>query len=261
MNDFSLTPLNGGCFISRGKGRHEVRRIESNELIYCVKGSLTMFEDGKLFELHQGDYLLLRRGRQHGGMQDYPRGLTFYWLHFTGASDLLDQYSSSGHAVNPEQLAIYFQSFLAEQDALEPDQKIRALLLELIFREIARSTPTYLPEQRCPDLVMQASELIKLNFAGELSLSKAAKKLHCNAEYLGRIFQYHYGESFTAFLNRTRVEHAGKLLQNSNSSIKEIISECGFNDPAYFRRMFFRRYGTTPSAFRNFHRTGHRNTE
>ena len=187
--------------------------------------------------------------------------MTFYWLHFTGASDLLDQYPSSGHAVNPEQLAIYFQSFLAEQDALEPDQKILALLLELIFREIARSTPTYLPEQRCPLLVSQASELIKLHFAEELSLSKAAKKLHCNAEYLGRIFQYHYGESFTAFLNRTRVEHAGKLLQNTNASIKEIINECGFNDPAYFRRMFFRRYGTTPSAFRTFHRTGHRNTE
>ena len=113
MNDFNAVPLNGGRFISRGKGRHEERTIESCELIFCAKGSLTMFEEDKLFELHSGDYLLLRKGRKHGGVRDYPQGLIFYWLHFTGGSDFLDQYAPSGHAVNPEQLAIYFQSLFS----------------------------------------------------------------------------------------------------------------------------------------------------
>ncbi len=260
MNDFNAVPLNGGRFISRGKGRHEERTIESCELIFCAKGSLTMFEEDKLFELHSGDYLLLRKGRKHGGVRDYPQGLIFYWLHFTADDGLLSEFPSSGRAANPEQLAIYFQSYLSEQDALEPDKKIFSLLLELIFRELARTTQVLSPEQRCPQLVRQAEELIKLRFAEELSLSKAAKYLHCNAEYLGRVFQLHCKETFTARINRTRAEHAAKLLQNTNDSIKEIINECGFNDPAYFRRIFFRRYGSTPTAFRKFHRTGHKNT-
>ncbi|MBE6377223.1 MAG: AraC family transcriptional regulator [Lentisphaerae bacterium] len=260
MNDFNAVPLNGGRFISRGKGRHEVRTIESSELIFCIKGSLTMFEEEKLFELHPGDYLLLRKGRKHGGVRDYPPGLTFYWLHFITEEELPENLPSSGHTANPEQLAIYFQSFLAEQDAVEVDKKILSLLLELIFRELAKTTQPLSPEKRCPQLVRQAEELIKLHFPEELSLAAAAGKLHCNPEYLGRIFQHHTGETFTAKVNRTRVEHAAKLLQNTNSSIKEILNECGFNDPAYFRRIFFRRYGSTPTAFRKFHRTGHKNT-
>ena len=260
MDIFNAIPLNGGRFISRGKGRHEERVIESCELIFCVKGSLTMFEEEKLFELHQGDYLLLRKGRSHGGVRDYPAGLIFYWLHFTADDEMLSEFPASGHAANPEQLAIYFQSYLSEQDALEPDKRIFSLLLELIFRELARTTQALSPEQRCPQLVRQAEELIKLRFAEELTLSKAAKELHCNTEYLGRIFQHHYGETFTARVNRLRVEYAAKLLQNTNDSIKEIVDECGFNDPAYFRRIFFRRYGSTPTAFRKFHRTGHKNT-
>lgn len=261
MDTFSARPLNGGRFISRGKGRHAVRTIDSDELIFCVKGELAMFENGRLFELHPGDYLILRHGRRHGGLRDYPPGLSFYWLHFIGSPKMLENYPASGHAADPEQLAVYFQSFLAEQQAQNPDKRIFELLLELIFRELSRATIVHAPGKRLPQLVFQAEELIKLHFAENFSLPQAAKMLHCNPEYLGRIFNCHFQETFSSRLNRIRSEYAAKLLQNTNQSVKEIITECGFNDPAYFRRIFFRRYGTTPSAFRKFHRIGHQNTD
>ena len=220
-----------------------------------------MFENGKLFELHPGDYLILRRGRRHGGLRDYPPGLSFYWLHFIGSEEMLEKFPVSGHIANPEQLAVYFQSFLAEQQSRNPDRKIFELLLELIFRELSRTTIVHTQGKRLPQLVNQAEELLKIHFAENFSLAEAAKTLHCNQEYLGRIFHCHYQETFAARLNRLRVEYAAKLLLDTNQSVKEILGECGFNDPAYFRRVFFRRYGTTPSAFRKFHRSGHKNTD
>ena len=260
MDNFSFTPLNGGRFISRGKGRHPVRIIDSHEIILVIKGTLTMFEDGKLFELHAGDYLLLHRGKKHGGILDYPPGLSFFWLHFTGNGNTGPDIPVSGHAARPEQLSVYFQSFLAEQQEQTPDEKNKSLLLELILREISRPgtlTPAY---QQSP-LTRKAGELIKLRFADPtLTLHSAAGILHCNTEYLGKIFHLHYQESFTSLLNRTRVEYAAKLLIDSNQSVKEIFYQCGFNDPAYFRRIFFRRYSTTPTSFRKFHRNGKINT-
>ena len=139
MSELPLTPHNGGRFLSRGKGRHAVRVIDSDELIFCVKGTLTMFENGKLFELHPGDYLLLRRGRRHGGLRDYPGGLTFFWLHFVDEGGFLDDFPPFGRVARPEQLAIYFQSFLAEQQQQESDPRALKLLLELIFCELSRA--------------------------------------------------------------------------------------------------------------------------
>ena len=260
MPELPLIPHNGGRFLSRGKGRHEVRIIDSDELIFCVKGTLAMFENGRLFELHAGDYLLLRRGRRHGGLRDYPGGLTFFWLHFIDEGNCLDDFPPFGKVARPEQLAIYFQSFLAEQQLQKSDPRALKLLLELIFCELSRSVASGCSARVLPRLVHDAGELIKLHYNEDLSLRTAAKKLHCNPEYLGRIFHLHYHETFSDMLNRTRIEAAAKLLLETNWEIKEILHETGFNDPAYFRRIFFRRYSSTPTAFRKFYRNGHKNT-
>lgn len=261
MDKFPAIPLNGGRFISRGKGRHSVRKIDSDELIFCAKGTLAMFEEGKLFELHAGDYLLLRRGRKHGGLRDYPAGLTFYWLHFIDEGGVLDMLAPSGRVAHPEQLMVYFQSFLAEQQLMEPDKKNLTLLLELIMRELSRSLSNNVTSAGMSKLADKAAELIRLHFNEDISIRKASRILQCNAEYLSRIFHLNFQETFSSMLNRVRVEYAAKILLDSHASIKEIMGECGFNDPAYFRRVFFRRFGTTPTEFRKFYRTGYSNTE
>lgn len=259
---FDVIPLNGGRFISRGKGRHQVRCIDSHEIIFVIKGTLTMFEDDRYFELHAGDFLLLRPGHCHGGLLDYPPDLNFFWLHFLDRQMNTAALLPSGKTADPEQLAIYFQSFMIKQQTTPPDDTGKMLLLELILHELSRSTAAGNSETTLPQLVRKCEELIKLCFHDTtLSLHSAARKLHCNTEYLGKIFHRSHKESFTAFLNRTRVEHSAKLLHETNLSIKEIIAESGFNDPSYFRRIFLRRYAVTPTAFRKFHRTGHYNTE
>ena len=82
MSVFDIEVFNGGRFVSRGRGRHQTRKIDSDELIFCVKGSLQMFEDEELYELKAGDYLILEHGRIHGGVRDYSGGLSFFWIHF-----------------------------------------------------------------------------------------------------------------------------------------------------------------------------------
>ena len=43
--------LNAGRFISRGKGRHATRVIDSYELILVIAGTLRMFEEESEFAL------------------------------------------------------------------------------------------------------------------------------------------------------------------------------------------------------------------
>lgn len=260
MENFNIIPYQCGRFVSRGRGSHMLRTIATNELVFCVKGVLRMFEEDNIFELHPGDYYILRKGRIHGGTEKYPAGLTFFWLHFDCDEQLLDEIPQSGHAARAEQLAIYIQSYLAEQSLPEPDTKILKHLLCIIIHELKRSRSGS-NLRSVPELVRKAAAYARIHFAEPVSINDAAAEMHCSSEYLGRIFHRHFQETFSTVLNNFRAEYAAKLLIESNLSVKEIISECGFNDPAYFRRIFYRRYAASPTAFRKFHNSGHSNTD
>ena len=47
-----------------------------------------------------------------------------------------------------------------------------------------------------------------------------------------------------------RLDRARRLLAETGLLTKEIAALCGFSDQAHLTRLFARRFGTTPSAFR-----------
>lgn len=261
MSKEKLHPLNGGRFISRGRGRHPERIIESDELIVVLSGELGIYEGSSSYLLKPGEWILLRRGRRHGGLTDYGKNLSFFWLHFLAGKRLLSSLPSSGVLQRPETTGNYIQSFLMEQQSAEPDREALRLLLKLIFRELARSKELTAKESRHSPLAESADNIIKMEYSSPITVADIAEKLHCNTEYLGKIYHLQFGETLTAALNRRRMEQAAKLLINTNLSVKEIVEASGIGDPAYFRRLFHRRYASTPSRFRRMHRQSHWNTE
>ena len=83
----SVAALNGGLFVSRGKGTHPTRVIDSHELIFVRSGILELFEEERRFRLGPGEALVLWPGRRHGGAAPYPPDLSFFWIHFNIPKD------------------------------------------------------------------------------------------------------------------------------------------------------------------------------
>ena len=73
---------NAGLLVSRGRGRHPSRVIESHELIYVDSGTLPVQEGGVPHHVSAGETILLHPGVPHGGIADYRPDLRFYWIHF-----------------------------------------------------------------------------------------------------------------------------------------------------------------------------------
>jgi transcriptional regulator GlxA family with amidase domain len=55
------------------------------------------------------------------------------------------------------------------------------------------------------------------------------------------------------YLLRRRLERAQDLLLTSRAPVKQVAAEVGLPDAAYFTRVFTRRYGAAPSAYRRDH--------
>lgn len=264
-----LAALNAGLFVSRGQGIHATRTIESHELIFVRSGTLGMFEGPRRFEVRAGEALHLWPGREHGGTAPYPPDLSFYWLHFRLADaprrgkPLLElpQHARVGR---PDRLTELLRRFLDDQASGRLTPLAGALLVTLMLEELScAGAPAAAARAACgaEALAARADEFILTHFHEPVSTWDAARALGCNPDYLGRVYRRMRRRTLTEAINRARLRQARRLLLDSPKNVDEIAREAGFSEAGYFRRVFGRAEGLTPSAFRRSYARMHMNTE
>ena len=257
-----ITAFNAGYFISRGVGGHPIRVIDSYEIIYVMRGELRMFENDRQFTVPTGSALLLYPGRKHGGVGIYPVGLSFFWVHFgtgmTAAADFAASLPQQQVIAQPERMTSWFRRFLDDQERGIRSELQAELLIWLMLSEFQL---TMRPPVTGGGLAEKALEYIKVHFAEPISTATIGSHLHCNPDYLGRVFRTAYDRNITAQLVEERLRYARRQLLESAMNINEVMAACGFSDPAYFRRCFVRESGMTPSRFRRLYGKVYVNTE
>lgn len=87
-------------------------------------------------------------------------------------------------------------------------------------------------------------------YTTDVSLKKLAESYHKNEKYLGRVFKTDMGISFGEYCNSLRLEKAARMLVNEGVKIIDVALECGFNNVAYFNRLFVKSYGVSPTKYR-----------
>ncbi len=67
---------------------------------------------------------------------------------------------------------------------------------------------------------------------------------------LRTLFGQAYGMSPVQYLTELRLNRVKTLLAESDKKLSEIAVECGFGEAFYLSRVFTRRVGISPSAYR-----------
>jgi DNA-binding LacI/PurR family transcriptional regulator/AraC-like DNA-binding protein len=83
-----------------------------------------------------------------------------------------------------------------------------------------------------------------------ISRWKLADSVNVSEDYLTRIFRREMGCSLWEYLNQYRVCLAVELLTHTGDTISEIAARTGFQDQAYFCRVFKKIYGKAPGQLR-----------
>ncbi len=125
------------------------------------------------------------------------------------------------------------------------------LLLELLDDQEAR-TKVFGRDERLARQVRQALEQLSLLSMAEMPpIQRFLDQFGCSYAHIARVFQRTYGISPLGYVNALRLERAKLLLQDTSLSISEVAVRTGFDDPSYFTRLFTRRMGMNPSAYRS----------
>jgi AraC-like DNA-binding protein len=92
----------------------------------------------------------------------------------------------------------------------------------------------------------------------ELSLAQLAEHLHCCERHASRLFQELCGCSFRAHISELRLKKACALLANPKLKIIDVAIESGHSSLAFFNYRFKKRFGVTPTEWRERHATRER---
>lgn len=84
-----------------------------------------------------------------------------------------------------------------------------------------------------------------------LCRSMIADEIGISKPYLGRIFKDLVGISLSDAINDMRLKAVAEQLVTTNKSIKDLISDVGIVNQSYFTVMFKKKYGLSPSEYRN----------
>lgn len=98
--------------------------------------------------------------------------------------------------------------------------------------------------------VAEALRHIDQHLGADLANDLLAKRCGFSLDHFVRLFRRHVGQTPAQYVLERRLASAAERLVFSDDPIDTIADDCGFPDRFYFSRMFRRRMGLPPAAYR-----------
>ena len=119
---------------------------------------------------------------------------------------------------------------------------------QLPFRSLVRRQP------HADSVVRKAEEWLASHFKKSQAVASVISACGIPERTLKRRFKAATGVTLIEHVQNLRIEEAKNLLENENVAADEISAMIGYDNAAFFRRLFKRRTGLTPGAYRRMFR-------
>jgi AraC-like DNA-binding protein len=123
---------------------------------------------------------------------------------------------------------------------------VRYILANKLFVEQLATNSTYFKDPRLIDIFAYIKEQI----GGDLSNKVLANVANVSEDYVGQYFKMLTGINPQDYIEYQRMERAVQLLRTTKRSIREIGSDVGYKDTAYFCRRFKMMFGIPAGKMR-----------
>jgi len=124
-------------------------------------------------------------------------------------------------------------------------------LFAFVSRYINRSIKNEDVSNKDRSIVFHTKRMIETEFENcELSLETIAKRLFVSTSYLSRAFKFYSGRLFSEYLREVRLNHAARLLKETDMTVEKIVAQCGLKNISAFYRNFRETFDMTPQIYR-----------
>ena len=145
-------------------------------------------------------------------------------------------------------LSLYLvERFCGHEVAL---QSAKAMLIETPRTWQAGFATISLKTMHSDESIAHAQEWLHQHFHQNLSLEYAARHAGMSLRNFIRRFKQATGDSPLQYLQKLRIGAAKRLLEQDHRAMQEVCEAVGYQDVAFFRKMFQRHAGISPAAYR-----------
>ncbi len=265
QTQFSPEGLPWGVAIQKDSASFLYHWHDAVEILLGVTGKTEVGIVGQSYTLREGDIVIIGPQESHCVFPE------------SGSTHLALDFEPSVIFTNPN-LASYANSFsMVESHSVlwspESRECIKSLLEAmyqinqdrepgwelLIFSKlmeitayVVRDLPSRDLQKQGPNenMIRRALEYLSRHYLEEITAKDCAQSLGFNASYFSHSFHKQVGVSFHQYLVDLRLNQAEWLLRNTNSPIPYISEKSGFSSVKTFYRVFQKRNGKSPGAFR-----------
>jgi AraC family transcriptional regulator len=237
--------------------------------LFLLKGKLSCDLGGRVFELAEGDALLLDPGASAvaKGQEAELLSLTLLPSLMLDGAVRMRLISAGSNVIFSEnvvrgnqRLTRLAREWAAELMQEEAGQEL--VVAALVEQTIVQLLRHHSNMRRSPELelsraglvdrrIRRAVELMHARLAESLPLEEIASAAHLSPFHFARLFKKLTGATPHAYLANLRAARARTLLAETDLSITEVSARVGYDSPSHFAKAFRRATTLSPSAFRN----------
>ena len=237
------------------------------ELFYVRRGHKRYIINGISYDLSAHEFALISPGDVHRSvsLDNLPQSrliLYFSREYFVRWQDIIERRKMFSRLVSgkltvpPEQLLavskLTDRISMLDNDDLGDElayARMQCMMFELLC--FIMDMPKAAAKTIDNPIISSVVKYIEQNYSCALTLEATAREVYITPSYLSSLFMKCTGENFNSYLRKIRLERALELIENSDKSISEIASDCGFSSPNYFKDVFRRTYGVSPREYRH----------
>lgn len=225
---------------------------EDWSLFYCEAGRMyfedCMLQTGELWiyePLTPQKYVILHQDRT-----------VYRYLHFTG-TDVGNIFSALGipyrtpvQPTNKISMELFdeLKSNILNNDAVS-NIRSECLILRLLLQLSAVQ-----PKKTEINVMKHVTETMAHTFSENYDAKKFADMLHISESRFNHVFKEVVGIPPHLYYTKLRIDHACRLLSDTDIKIKNIAEYSGYPDSLYFTQVFKKQKGITPSAYRKLNK-------
>lgn len=279
INQFD-SKISEGDFYSNDFGKHLTRNkniihtSHKHDFFLCVlftSGTGTHTIDFNSYRINAGSVFFLKPGQtHHWDFETPPQGYIFFhtetFYDFYFSNHPVSQYPFYFSHTNPPYLNLQSSELGTIADQFKRinteyhygntfrNQKIASLITSL-YIDLSRvytdsekftiiSSTVYL------DILEKLEQHIETHFRVEKSASFYASQLSITPKHLNRVIRNTINKTTTAVITERAMLEAKRLIVHSNRTLNDIAISIGYEDYAYFSKVFKQHTTCTPKAFR-----------
>lgn len=270
LNKYSKDPLIGNLYVRKigyfPKVKfHYVQKekgVDYAMLIYCVEGKGQYHINGKTYTVKKNQYIIIPHHIPYSFEADVNDPWTIYWIHFRGK--LIDSFLSP----NPSP-----QTILSDERSR---QQVRVRLFEETYNSFAMGyikeylsyssmclytfLSTFIfqeqfrhigaPNHKELSFSMRVIYYLQEHVETNLTLQDLADYFKYSESHFSTLFQKETGTSPINYFIRLKIQKACQYIELTDMKLNEIAMRLGFDEQAYFSRVFTKVMGMSPSAYR-----------